>query len=361
MRRLLTALALLFAVTGALAPAAQASWQWPVSGDVITPYRNGTDPYASGQHRGIDIAAPAGAAVRAATGGEVRFAGTAGSSGLTVSVRTGDGYDTSYLHLSSLSVRTGARVAAGDRLGAVGTTGTRSAAAPHLHFGVRTAESRHAYHDPLRFLQPPPAASRPPATPPAHAPKPVPAPPAGAPAPAPGAAPHPRTAPHPRGAPHPRPAPLGRRAPRQAPRPHPAPGPLPSPSPAGLPGGVPRGAPAPSHRPAIRGAPAPGHVPRPAPIPTPSSPDATAPHSPPGGSLAAIPAAPRLSRPASFASSAQPRSQPAGDHGPDVGWALACAGLLLAAGLLGLSEDGRRATRRSTRRAARRTSAALAR
>ena len=51
----------------------------------------------------------------AAAGGEVRFAGTAGSSGLTVSVRTGDGFDTSYLHLSSLAVRAGARVSAGER------------------------------------------------------------------------------------------------------------------------------------------------------------------------------------------------------------------------------------------------------
>ena len=113
MRRLLLTLTLFLLLPGS----ASAAWQWPVAGDVITPYRNGSDPYASGQHRGIDIAAQAGAAVRAAAGGEVRFAGTAGSSGLTVSVRTGDGYDTSYLHLSSLSVRAGARVAAGDRTG----------------------------------------------------------------------------------------------------------------------------------------------------------------------------------------------------------------------------------------------------
>src|SRR5215210_411256 len=100
-----------------LTPTASAAWVWPVSGDVITPYRNGTDPYATGQHRGIDIAAPAGAPVVAAAGGEVRFAGTAGSSGLTISIRTGDGYDTSYLHLSSLSIRAGAHVSTGQRIG----------------------------------------------------------------------------------------------------------------------------------------------------------------------------------------------------------------------------------------------------
>ena len=112
---------LLFTLTAflLLSTPAQASWSWPVRGDVITPYRNGDDPYAGGQHRGIDIAAAVGTPVVAAAGGEVRFAGTAGSSGLTVSVRTGDGFDTSYLHLSALAVRAGARVSAGERLGAV--------------------------------------------------------------------------------------------------------------------------------------------------------------------------------------------------------------------------------------------------
>ena len=49
-------------------------------------------------------------------------------------------------------------MAAGQRLGAVGTSGARSAERPHLHFGVRDAGSRHAYHDPLGFLPPAPAA-----------------------------------------------------------------------------------------------------------------------------------------------------------------------------------------------------------
>ena len=65
-------------------PASAASdWRWPVRGPVITPYRNGSDPYAGGQHRGIDIGAPTGTPVIAATGGTVTYAGLAGSSGLT--------------------------------------------------------------------------------------------------------------------------------------------------------------------------------------------------------------------------------------------------------------------------------------
>ena len=162
MRRLLLVLTAFLSLAAALAAPAEAAWLWPVRGEVITQYRNGSDPYAGGQHRGIDIAAAVGTPVVAAAGGEVRFAGTAGSSGLTVSVRTGDGYDTSYLHLSSIAVHAGAHVAGGERLGAVGTTGERSATAPHLHFGVREAGSRYAYVDPLSLL--PPATAPPPPT-----------------------------------------------------------------------------------------------------------------------------------------------------------------------------------------------------
>src|SRR5438874_2843432 len=170
------------------APPASAGsdWRWPVRGPVITPYRNGADPYAGGQHRGIDIGASAGTPVIAASAGTVTYAGLAGSSGLTVAVRTGDGrFDTAYLHLSSIKLEKGDRVAPGDGIGAVGTTGRRSAVEPHLHFGVRDAGSRFAYHDPLDFL---PVA---PPSPPSPAPRSLPVPvgvPAGprlAPAPAP--------------------------------------------------------------------------------------------------------------------------------------------------------------------------------
>jgi hypothetical protein len=41
-----------------------------------------------------------------------------------------------------------------------------------------------------------------------------------------------------------------------------------------------------------------------------------------------------------------------GPGGPDIGWALACAGLLLAAGIFGLTDDGRKATARGGSRLA---------
>ncbi len=132
---LLLTLAALSLTAGPAPAQAAGTWSWPVRGDVITHYRNGADPYAGGQHRGIDIAAAVGRAVSAPTAGRVTFAGTAGSSGLTVSVRTADGrWDTSYLHLSSVSVREGDRVRAGRPPGSRGhhRAPVRAAAAPPL-------------------------------------------------------------------------------------------------------------------------------------------------------------------------------------------------------------------------------------
>src|SRR4051794_38057181 len=184
---------------------ASTGWTWPIRGPVLTPYRNGGDPYAAGQHRGIDIGAPVGSRVVAAVGGTVTFAGVVGSSGLTVSERTGDGrFQLSYLHLSTIAVHRGDVLTARSRVGAVGVSGRRSVAAPHLHFGVREAGTRDAYRDPLDFLAPP-AGDR--------APRPLPAPvPVAHPAaPAPARARPRRT--HPARAPHTAPAPLPRGAP----------------------------------------------------------------------------------------------------------------------------------------------------
>jgi hypothetical protein len=134
-------------------------------------------------HRGIDIAAGFGTSVVAARAGTVTHAGVVGSSGLTVAVRTVDGrHVTSYLHLESSAVHEGDSVAAGARVGTVGTSGRRSVTEPHLHFGVRLADGADHYLDPLSLLPPlpAPAASAPPGPAPVPAriapePEPVPA------------------------------------------------------------------------------------------------------------------------------------------------------------------------------------------
>jgi murein DD-endopeptidase MepM/ murein hydrolase activator NlpD len=329
------------------APPAVAAWVWPLRGEILTSYRNGDDPYAAGQHRGIDIAGAVGTPVVAAAGGEVRFAGTAGSSGLTVSVRTVDGFDTSYLHLAAVHVRPGEGVSAGQRLGAVGTSGVRSAVAPHLHFGVREAGERHAYRDPLALLPPLPvgAPEQPDASP---APAPVPAAPA--PAPAPLAAPLPRRVPGARRLPGARPLPRARRVParRGVPARPRIPSARPAPAPRPLPDARPRAAPVADARPVREGLPGrrAGSASRSAPVPRETTAPGLGPA--PNGSLgsSAGPVAPRVEdRPTAQAE--QPRH-----GGPDLGWALACGGLLLAAAILTLGGRGGDEARRGRARLA---------
>ncbi len=86
-------------------------------------------------HNGVDYAAPPGAPIGAVAGGIVTRAGWTGGGGRTVRVRHASGYESEYLHLSSIAVRTGARVAQGDLVGRVGSTGL--ATGPHLHYGLR--------------------------------------------------------------------------------------------------------------------------------------------------------------------------------------------------------------------------------
>lgn len=323
--RLLLLLAVGLGAILALPDGARAAegWTWPVTGDVITPYRNGSDAYAAGQHRGIDVAAPAGAAVFAAAAGSVRFAGVAGSSGLTLSVRTADGrYDTSYLHLSASAVREGDQVRLGQRIGAVGTGGRRSTSQPHLHFGVREAGSRHAYRDPLGLL--PPAGTPPIREAPRGAPLPV-----GAPV---------RLSPAPRPVRSPAPSRSRRRAPARRRVRLPAARRLPVP--AGrrvrLPEGARARVPTAVRSPLARPLP----FPQPSKVPAPERGADRLPAQGPAG--APQPAALADPRPAE---AEQPRSAPAAGGGPNLGWALACAGLLLAAACLARPDRDERGKR----------------
>lgn len=138
----------------ATAASGTGAWPWPLLGDVITPYRNGSDPYAAGQHRGLDIAAPVGSPVLAIVEGRVSFSGSLPDGGQTVTVASAGGeWLVSNLHLSARNVARGDQVHSGDLLGRVGMTGRRSAEQPHLHLGVRRASSR-AYVDPMTLLGP---------------------------------------------------------------------------------------------------------------------------------------------------------------------------------------------------------------
>ncbi len=88
-------------------------------------------------HLGVDYRAATGTPVRSVASGRVVSAGWSGGSGRMVRLRHSDGYETYYLHLSAISkgIRSGARVAQGQQIGRVGSTGL--ATAPHLDYRVR--------------------------------------------------------------------------------------------------------------------------------------------------------------------------------------------------------------------------------
>lgn len=104
---------------------------WPVDGGFIS------DPFISDRnHKGMDIAAPAGTDIYAAGDGVVVASGwNTGGYGYFVMIDHLDGYETLYGHCSGLYVVEGQTVTRGQLIAAVGTTGDSTG--NHCHFEVR--------------------------------------------------------------------------------------------------------------------------------------------------------------------------------------------------------------------------------
>jgi murein DD-endopeptidase MepM/ murein hydrolase activator NlpD len=98
-------------------------------------------------HSGIDLAAPLGTPVRAGAAGTAQVANRPSGYGLYVIVDHGGGISTLYGHLDSTGLTSGDRVAAGQQVGRMGSSGMSTG--PHLHFEVRR-EGRP--EDPLPWL-----------------------------------------------------------------------------------------------------------------------------------------------------------------------------------------------------------------
>lgn len=127
--------------------ASTGSYSWPITGR-ITSYFGGRYIFGSySYHSGIDISCSYGAAIKAADGGTVTFAGYKGSYGYLVIITHDNGTQTYYAHNSSLLVSAGQKVYKGQQIAKAGSTGRSTGT--HCHFEVRV---RGTSVNPLSYL-----------------------------------------------------------------------------------------------------------------------------------------------------------------------------------------------------------------
>jgi Peptidase family M23 len=173
MKRLVILLPVLLALQVGVQPAL--AWTWPVDGPVLRPFNLGADPYAGGQHRGVDIGATLGSQVVAPSEGTVSFAGTVAANGRCITIRTPDGYSVTLVQLGGLGVAKGDAITEGASVGTVGPSGEPGISQPHVHLGIRLTADPNGYLDPLALL-PPRATPEPEPAPSAPETEPLPAP-----------------------------------------------------------------------------------------------------------------------------------------------------------------------------------------
>jgi murein DD-endopeptidase MepM/ murein hydrolase activator NlpD len=116
---------------------------WPVQGTITSKFGWRWSSF----HRGVDIGASSGTAIKAADSGVVTFTGWSGGYGNLVKINHGN-MQTWYAHMSKIAVKTGDKVGQGDVIGYVGSTGISSG--PHLHFEVHV---EGVAKDPLSFYK----------------------------------------------------------------------------------------------------------------------------------------------------------------------------------------------------------------
>ena len=128
----------------------------PLEGETVAAYAMDCLSYNSTTrdwrvHDGIDIAAAAGAEVKAAADGQVYTVFNDDTMGTTVVIRHEDGYVTVYASLAEeVAVNAGDQVTLGQTIGAVGETALlENALGEHLHFSVLCNDEQM---DPVKFL-----------------------------------------------------------------------------------------------------------------------------------------------------------------------------------------------------------------
>ncbi|WP_247710046.1 MULTISPECIES: M23 family metallopeptidase [Qipengyuania] len=109
----------------------------PAAGGVTSKFGYRRDPFnrRAAMHNGIDFRGAIGSPIYAAAKGRVSFVGWKGGYGKTVEITHGNGLMTRYAHLSRFDAKVGDRVAAGEKIAGMGSTGRSTGS--HLHFEVR--------------------------------------------------------------------------------------------------------------------------------------------------------------------------------------------------------------------------------
>lgn len=129
---------------------------------VTSPFGMRTDPMDAGKqqmHKGIDIRCKGDAVLATENNGKVvavnQNTNTAGGKSVTIEYPRSDGskVQNTYMHLSSVDVKVGDTVQAGQKVGVSGNTGTRTTG-EHLHFGVTlvSADGQKRDMDPAVYL-----------------------------------------------------------------------------------------------------------------------------------------------------------------------------------------------------------------
>lgn len=116
-----------------IAARSSSKFSWPVRGKILSHYGAKSGGLFND---GINIGASRGTAVKAAENGVVAYAGNeVKGMGNLVIIQHSGGWMTVYAHMDSMSVRRGARVSVGQKIGTVGATGKVDQ--PQLHFEIR--------------------------------------------------------------------------------------------------------------------------------------------------------------------------------------------------------------------------------
>jgi murein DD-endopeptidase MepM/ murein hydrolase activator NlpD len=102
-------------------------------------------------HWGIDLAAPRGTTIVAATDGVVLRAGPATGYGNAIYIQDADGNVEIYGHMKYYNVKAGDLVHAGDKIAEVGSEGQSTG--PHLHFQIDRGGMEGTPMDPIPWLR----------------------------------------------------------------------------------------------------------------------------------------------------------------------------------------------------------------